>query len=91
VRLAFFTRLTWHEAMPATGKVPRRLQPSRAARSPPLLAASLSTWAAPGWLTASRAQACPAAPKAAASGPLATRAARCQPGSAIKLDSMPVH
>jgi hypothetical protein len=93
LRFAFFTTLTRHDAMPATEQVPRRLQ--RFARSAvilPLIVISLITLAAAAWLTAGRGQACPAAPNAAVSGlSPASRAVRCQPAPAIKLDQMRVH
>jgi Protein of unknown function (DUF3040) len=93
LRFAYFTRLTRHDAMPATEQVPGRLQ--RFARSAvilPLIVIGLISLVAGTWLTAGRGQACPAAPNAAVSGlSPASRAVRCQPAPATKPDTMPVH
>jgi hypothetical protein len=92
LRFAFFTRLTRHEPMPATEQVPGRLQRfARRAVLLPLIVISLITLVAAGYLIAVRGQACPARPNTAAPGMSpASRAARCPPGSPIKLDVMPV-
>jgi hypothetical protein len=92
-RFAFFTRLTRHEAMPATEQVPGRLQRFlRRAVILPLIATSLMALVAVSWLIAGSGQACPAGPNAAAPGmPSASHAAGCQPGPAIKLGTRPVH
>jgi Protein of unknown function (DUF3040) len=93
LRFAYFTRLTRHEAMPATEQVPRRLQQfGRRAVILPLIVISLISLVAGTWLIAGRGQACPAASSAAAPGTSpASRATGCQPGPAIKLDKVPVH
>jgi hypothetical protein len=88
-RFAVFTRLTRHEAMPGTEQVPARKQRfGHRAVTLPLIVICLVALVAASWLTPSS-QACPAGQKAAAPGmsPL-SRAARCQPGPAIKLDTM---
>ena len=57
LRFAFFTKLTRHDAMPATEQVPRRLQ--RFARSAvilPLIVISLITLAAAAWISVSMAR-----------------------------------
>jgi hypothetical protein len=93
LRFAFFTRLTRHEAMPATERVPRRLQRLlSSAVILPLIVISLITLMAASWLIAGSGQACPAGPNATPPGiSPASRAARCQPGPAIKPDTMSVH
>jgi len=92
-RFAFFTRLTRHEPMPETEQVPAHRQPSlRRPTVLPLLAVSLAALLAASWLIPGNGQTCPAGPNAA---PLTfsslSHATRCQPGPAIKLDTIPVH
>jgi hypothetical protein len=91
-RFAFFTMLTRQEAMPETEQVPAPLHRFlRRAVLLPILAAGLAALLAASWLTSGR-QACPAGPNAAAHAlASASRAARCQPSPAIRLDPMPAH
>ena len=93
MRLAFFNGLTRHEAMPATERVAGLLQRFlRRAVILPLLMISLITLLAASWLIAGSGQACPAGPNASAPGMSpASRATRCQPGPAVKPDTMFVH
>ncbi len=91
LRFAFFARLTRHEAIPENEHVPRRLQRFlRGATMPPLLAISLINLLAASLLLAGSGQACPPGTNAAAhTSSSLGRATRCQPGPAIKLDTMP--
>jgi hypothetical protein len=91
LRFAFFARLTRHEAMPGTEQVPGRRFLRRAVVLP-LLAVSLLALLAASLLVPGSGQACPAGPNAAAHDfSSLSRSARCQPGPAIKADTMPVH
>jgi hypothetical protein len=92
LRFAFFTRLTRHEAIPLTEQVPGPLQRFlRRAILLPLLAISLVSLVAASWLMPGR-QPCPARQNAAAHTLSSlSRAAGCEPGPAIKADTMPVH
>jgi hypothetical protein len=93
LRFAFFAMLTRHEAMPVTEQVPRPLQRIvRRAILLPIVAISLATLLAASLLIPGRGQACPAGTSAAAHTPRSlSRAVRCQPGPATKMDTMPVH
>jgi hypothetical protein len=91
LRFAFFTKLTRHEAMPGNEQVPRRLQRDlwRAIALPLVVISLLALLAASG-LIPSR-PTCPAGAHAAAVGMLSeSHAAQCQPGLAIRLDTVPV-
>jgi hypothetical protein len=93
LRFAFFAVLTRHEAMPLTEQVPRRLRLFlRRAVFLPLLAISLVTLVAASFLLPDRGQACPAGTSVATHNSTSLGSAvRCQPGPAIKLDTMPMH
>ncbi len=92
LRFAFFTMLTRHDAMPTTEQVPDRLPRFlRRAALLPLIAISLMVLLAASWLTPSR-SACPAGPNAAAHDLSSlSHVTHCQPGPAIRLDTMSVH
>ena len=93
LRFAFFAVLTRHEAMPSTEQVTRRLQRIvRRATLLPIVAISLATLLTASLLIPDTGQACPAGTNVAAHTPTSlSRAARCQPGPATKLDTMPMH
>lgn len=93
LRFAVFSRLTRHEAMPGTEQVPGRLPRFlRRVVILPLIGISLATLLAASWLIPDTGHACPAGPNVAAYNlPSLSRAARCQPGPVIKLDTMPLH
>jgi hypothetical protein len=91
LRFAFFTRLTRHEAMPGTERVPRRLQRDlRRAIVLPLVVISLLALLAASGLIPSRST-CAAGTKAAPAMPTASHAARCQPGRAVNLEQVGMH
>ena len=92
LRFAFFTRLTRHEAIPGTEQVPRRLQPVlRRAMILPLVAISLAALLAANGLTSASRHAARARTPPQHTLPSLSRAARCEPGPAIKPDTMRVH
>jgi hypothetical protein len=92
LRYAVFARLTRHEAMPGTERIPGRLQRLlRPALILPLMLISLVAVLAAGWLTSS-VQACTVGAIPATHGmSQVSRAARCQPGPAIKQDQVRMH
>jgi hypothetical protein len=92
-RFAVFTMLTRHEPMSETEQVPgRRQRFLRRAILLPLLAISLAALLAASWLMPSNGHACPGGLNMAAHALSSLRhAARCRPGPAIKLDTMPMH
>ena len=89
LRFAVFTRLTRHEAIPGTERVPSRLQQVlRRSVILPLVAISLLMMLVASGLTPSR-QTCPVGTHAAAAGMSSGGlAARCQPGRAIEQDQV---
>ncbi len=91
-RFAFFTMLSRHEPMPGIEQLPdRRQRILRRAVILPLIAISLAALLAAGYLMPSR-QACPLGPNATAHTLSSlSHAARCGPGPATRLDTMPMH
>jgi Protein of unknown function (DUF3040) len=92
LRFAFFTMLTRQEAMPENEHVPgRRERFRRRAVLLPFLVVGTAGLVAASWLTPSTPPCSPGIHAAAAGVTLATGDARCQPGPAVKPDTMPVH